>query len=144
MIRERDGDMEIYITVYCTNSETAADLKQLQLRDKNAEYAIKECEGALKVLKAYREELNARAQELMRMKSSKRITLRRERDYYSNRVYYRLITEEVYEDGSEHELSRTTYEGKDRHKAIADFNAMKKQYPQFEYIFNIEKGRWEK
>lgn len=144
MIRKYNGDIQIDLRFYCSKSETVADLKQLQLRDKNAEYAIEECEAALKVLKAYREELNARAQELMLMKSSKRITLRRERDYYGNRVYYRLITEEVYEDGSDHEISRTTYEGTERHKAISEFNKMKKQYPQFEFVLNISKGRWEK
>ena len=144
MIRGRNGGFEIDIRIYCDGIAKVADIDRLQMRDRNTAHAIKECEEAIKMLKGYREELAARALELTQMAATKRITLKRERDSYSNRVYYRLITAEVYSDGSEHELSRTTYEGADRHKAIADFNAMKKQYPQFEYILDIAKGRWEK
>lgn len=71
-----------------------------------------------------------------------RVTLKREKRWKGN-VFYYLTTEKVYSDETTETIETTTYQGKERHKAIQAFEDIKKQYAGYEYIKDIEKGRWE-
>lgn len=75
------------------------------------------------------------------MQAHMRVTLKRER---RDSVTYFLYTEKVYEDGTSQMLKSDRYEGKDRHKAIKAFRDMRKEFPGYEYIENIQKGYWER
>lgn len=82
-----------------------------------------------------------RAAQLETMQSHIRVTLKRER---RDNIAYLLYTEKVYEDGTAQRLQSNRYEGKERHKAIKAFKDMRKAFPGYEYIEDIQKGYWER
>lgn len=123
--------------------ENVADIERLKNFDAWALNDIKAAEELISAAKDYRLKLAARVQELMTMESHTRVTLKRERRY-SGHVYFFLTTEKVYPDGSAAVVERTTYEGKDRHTAIRAFRKMKEQFPKYEFVEDISKGKWER
>ena len=82
-------------------------------------------------MRTHRVELAERYRELEAMESHIRVTLKRQRNWTTNKVFYYLITDRVFADGTE------------RNKAMKEFNDIKKRLPNQEYILDIEKGPWE-
>ena len=77
-----------------------------------------------------------------------KLCLRLERfiTYYDNLKKY-IITIAKRFDGNnmaDEEILRETYDGKERHKALKRFEALKKEYPNIETEIDIEKKRWER
>ena len=111
--------------------------------DKRALEAIKQAQDLIEWLKAHRVELAERYRELEAMESHIRVTLKRQRNWTTNKVFYYLITDRVFADGTEEGIDRIAYPGTERNKAIKEFNDIKKRLPNQEYILDIEKGPWE-
>ena len=111
--------------------------------DRRAQQSIEDAENLIKWLKAHRVELAERYRELEAMESHIRVTLKRQRNWTTNKVFYYLITDRVFADGTEEGIDRIAYPGTERNKAIKEFNDIKKRLPKQEYILDIEKGLWE-
>lgn len=57
---------------------------------------------------------------------------------------YSANAQAISADGHVEHEQETKYPGTDRHKAIADFESMKKQRPGIEAVKDIAKGKWER
>ena len=77
------------------------------------------------------------------MESHIRVTLKRQKNWSSNKIFYFLMTDKVFDDGTVEFISSEKFAGTERNKAIKEFNDIKKRLPNQEYILNIEKGPWE-
>lgn len=136
MIYERGNDVEIRINSFI-NRKPKTTLEGLKREDDYAMRTIESCNEIIEFMQNYREELAERAKALCTMKTSKRITLKREHAY---NIKYHLTVETVYEDGS----AREDIDGKERHKAISKFDELCKTYRSAEQIKNIDIPEWEK
>lgn len=133
----------LHVTLY--DPEKTTDKSFLLNRDKWASDDIQRLEEYIKVLKAYRQAIAERYQELETQPTIPVVTLKREKNYYSNKVFYYLIISRKYVNSGEmQQVSSTKYAGTDRKKAIDDFNSYVKSHPGIEAIKDIQKGRWEK
>lgn len=110
--------------------------------DGQAARVIAECQRLIEQMTAYRQDLVIRYNELATMTSREEITLERINCYGSISYYLRFAT--VYEDGTRCETASERYEGKQRHKAIARFEALKKERRNAEFIKDIDKKQWER
>lgn len=122
-------------------AERIPEMDRLKLYDNWIAQDIAAAEKVIEKAKAYRLELAKRAAQLETMQSHIRVTLKRER---RDNIAYFLYTEKVYEDGTAQRLQSNRYEGKERHKAIKAFKDMRKAFPGYEYIEDIQKGYWER
>ena len=111
--------------------------------DKRAEEAIKQAQNLIEWLKAHRVELAERYRELEAMESHIRVTLKRQKNWSSNKIFYFLMTDKVFDDGTVEFISSEKFSGTERNKAIKEFNDLKKRLPNQEYILDIKKGPWE-
>ena len=116
---------------------------QIVDEDRRAQKSIEEAENLIKWLKAHRVELAERYRELEAMESHIRVTLKRQKNWSSNKIFYFLMTDKVFDDGTVEFISSEKFAGTERNKAIKEFNDIKKRLPNQEYILNIEKGPWE-
>lgn len=128
---------------YVADPEKQTDLKHIQWLDKQAAGYIAAYASDLENMKAYRAALAARYAELSSMPYRMRLELKRDK-HYQGPVYYHLRLLKVYQDGHTDAESSTTYPGTQRHKAIAEFERLKKQRPGIEAVKDIEKGKWER
>lgn len=110
--------------------------------DRQAKRVIDECQALIEQMTAYRQDLAARYNELVTMLSREEIKLERVNCYGSISYYLRFTT--VYEDGTRCETASERYDGKARHKAIARFEALKKERRNAEFIKDIAKKQWER
>lgn len=85
------------------------------------------------------------SQKVQQSPTHKQICLKREKNYYNNKIFYYVTLSEVFEDFQEtytttnkKTLTQNKYPGTERHKAIAQYKALKKQYPYAEAITNID------
>ena len=139
----RSGIYENRLHVYLTEPKTYNSMERLKYADEHTEERIRDCMELIETLKKYRLELTERAKQLQTMESHIRVSLTRKKNSWDNRVYYYLTKECIYSDGTSEVRENTKYTGKERHKAIKAFEDIKKEFPQWKYIKNIEKGIWE-
>ena len=111
--------------------------------DKRALEAIKQAQNLIEWLKAHRVELAERYRELEAMESHIRVTLKRQRNWTNNKIFYFLMNDKVFDDGTVEFISSKKFAGTERNNAIKEFNDIKKRLPSQEYILSIEKGPWE-
>lgn len=111
--------------------------------DRRAQQSIEDAENLIKWLKAHRVELAERYRELEAMESHIRVTLKRQKNWTNNKIFYFLMSDKVFDDGTVEFISSKKFAGTERNKAIKEFNDIKKRLPNQEYILNIEKGPWE-
>lgn len=116
---------------------------QLLYYDERAEREIREAKRYIEGLKEYRLALAKRMQELETMTYHMELSLVRHRGW-SGRVTYRLTLSKVYEDGTNEELSSTDYEGKERHKAIAEYRHQLQLHPGINAKMDIAKSPFER
>lgn len=119
------------------------DLDDLQDEDKRSADKIAELESLIDCLKQHRQAIAARYQELSTAPTVPVITLKRTKTSYKG-IQYTITHYRQYLDGTRAEISHTTYSGKERHKAIADFNAAVKVHPGITAEIDIAKDRWER
>ena len=111
--------------------------------DRRAQQSIEDAENLIKWLKAHRVELAERYRELEAMESHIRVTLKRQKNWTNNKIFYFLMNDKVFDDGTVEFISSKKFAGTERNKAIKEFNNIKKRLPKQEYILDIEKGPWE-
>lgn len=111
--------------------------------DGQAKRVIAECQALIEQMTAYRQDLAARYNELVTMLSRDQLVLERVPNY-SGKITYCIRFFTVYEDGTRCETASERYDGKARHKAIARFEALKKERRNAEFIKDIAKKQWER
>lgn len=143
--RHTGGVAEFCCQVYLYGQDPAAmlDLKSLESADRRAADDIRRLESYADSLKLYRAAIAKRYQELSTAPTVPVITLKRIKSSY-NGIQYTITNYRQYLDGTRAEISHTTYSGKERHKAIAAFNAAVKAHPGITAEMDIAKGRWER
>ena len=125
---------------YETGNMTKA---QIVDEDRRAQKSIEEAENLIKWLKAHRVELAERYRELEAMESHIRVTLKRQKNWTNNKIFYFLMSDKVFDDGTVEFISSKKFAGTERNKAIKEYNDLKKRLPNQEYILDIEKGPWD-
>ena len=118
-------------------------LDELQREDERSATMIADLESMVDCLKQHRQAIAARYQELATAPTVPVITLKRTNTSYKG-IQYTLTEYRQYLDGTRTEIRHTTYSGKERHKAIASFNAAVKAHPGITAEMDIAKGRWER
>lgn len=141
MVDYRNSSRHVYYSLHDPHDET--NLQRLKDRDRWAVQSSSDLEEAIKTLQSYRKDIAERADFLINSNPAKRILLEREKRWKGNVTYYlRFIS--VYPDGTEGEISCTTYPGSERHAAIKDFKEFVKTHPGIPHEMNIEKSKWER
>lgn len=135
---------EMNVTLHTYSAENMTDINRILNYDRWALDSIKHAEELIQAAKEYRLRLAKRVHELQEMSFHIRTTLKRERNSWTGKIRYFLTTEKVFEDGTAEELDQSIFEGRDRHKAISEFKAMKRQFPGYQFVEDIQKCRWEK
>lgn len=143
--RHTGGVAEFCCQVYLYGQDPAAmlDLKSLESADRRAADDIRRLESYAEALKLYRAAVAQRYQELATAPTVPVITLKRTKTSYKG-IQYTITNYRQYLDGTRAEIDHTTYSGKERHKAIAAFNAAVKAHPGITAEMDIAKGRWER
>lgn len=121
-----EADIKIY--GYLTRPDKLDTFERIRYMDDSAARIIADCNRLVTQLVAYRQDLAKRYNELATMPSRDRLLLERVPKYNGKIVYYiRFFTD--YEDGTTVNTAYEVFEGRDRSKAIARFEALKKQRP---------------
>ena len=109
-------------------------------------YEINEMQKHIEILKEYRKTLYARAQILCAATYHLRLRIKRTIDSYRNKKWYTVSISKIYDDnGIAPEITlEETFAGKKRSTALKRFEQLKKQYPNIEYIKEIDKYSWER
>ena len=134
---------EITLRGYLALPGTLDTFDRIRHMDDSAARLIADCKRLVTQLSAYRQDLAARYNDLATMLSRDQLVLERVPSYSGKITYYiRFFT--VYEDGTRCETASERYDGKARHKAIARFEALKKERRNAEFIKDIAKKQWER
>ena len=136
-------EADIRISGYLTRPDRLDTFDRIRYQDDRAARLIADCKRLVSQLIEYRQDLAARYNELATMPSRESIELQRQRGYSGGVTYYIRFWAQ-YEDGTRVETATETFSGKDRHKAIARFEELKKQRPGIEAVKDIEKRSWER
>lgn len=134
-----DKTIEIRFNLYDGSKSGLTTLKRY---DAWIEQDIKRAEQAIAEAKKCRLELAKRAADLTSQMTHTKVALRREKSW-KGKVYYYMVTYEVYEDGTEIVKDSKKFTGSDRHTAIKEFREIQKEHPHYEYVGDIKKGAWE-
>jgi hypothetical protein len=132
----------IYATII--NPKTMHDIDKLSYWDGSAVRHIKEAVALIETMKQYRIMIAERAQELYAMDYTRVLQIKRERNYYSNHVFYYVRILRRLADGGEQSELCEKYEGKERHTAFKRFAELQKQNPGILTEQDTEKKRWER
>lgn len=136
-----EADIKIY--GYLTRPDKLDAFERIRYMDDSAARIIADCNRLVSQLSAYRQDLVKRYNELATMPSRDRLLLERVPQYNGKIVYYiRLFTD--YEDGTTVAETLAAFEGRERSKAIARFEELKKQRLGIKAEKRIEKRSWEK
>lgn len=138
-------EAELRRFIYIKKPESIKSLKDLEWHSKRAAQAIAEAEETIKLMQEYQQALFERSQEIYSANYKLFLFLERKRNYYDNTKSY-IITICKRFDGNnvaDEEITRETYTGKERHKALKRFEELKKQYPNIENDMDIAKKQWE-
>lgn len=143
--RHTSGMAEYDHHVYLYGKDPAAmlSLRDLESADRRAADDIRRLESYAEALKQYRISIAKRYQTLSTAATVPVITLKRTNSSCYG-IRYTITNYRQYLDGTRAEISHTTYSGKERHKAIAAFNAAVKAHPGITAEMDIAKGRWER
>ncbi len=138
----RQESAETRLFIYVADPQKLTTPRDVVYRDQSAAGDITQLEGLIEDLKDYRKALAERYAQLETMPYSYRLRLERYKHWKGNVEYFITIKKEM-EDGSKIDELREVYPGKERHKAIARYEELRKQRPGIVAEKDIEKGRWE-
>jgi hypothetical protein len=144
LFRHRD-DAEVRRSTYIKKPSAITSAKDLEYYSGRASQAIAEAESLIQTMKEYQQALYERYQEIVSTNFRLHLHLERRVHYNNSKTYYVTIAKRF--DGNnvaDEEILRETFEGKERHKALKRFEALKKEYPNIENDMDIEKKRWER
>lgn len=138
-------EAEIRQFIYIQKPEAVKSIKDAEYLNDRAQKAIAEAESNIKMLREYQQALYTRYQEIIGTNYKLFLFLKREIHYSGTKSYVITISKKF--DGNnvaDEVILRETYEGKERHKALKRFEALKKEYPNIEHDTDIEKKHWER
>ena len=135
---------EIRITSVLHDARKLYDTNYILRCDEHAEEYIKQFEKAIERLKIYRIAICERYNELQFANIQKVVKLKREKHCCDNKVYFYLQLLDRYEDGHEEQIKSIRYTGKERKKALEDFEKFAKENKNYIAVKDIAKGKWEK
>lgn len=142
----RGEDAELSHRLYIKKPDAIDSMKDVEYYDTKASQAIAEAEEYINTLKEYRKALYTRYQEICNTNFKLFLFLDRQVSYYDKTKTY-IITIAKRFDGNnvaDEVILKEKFEGKERHKALKRFEALKKEYPNIEHDADIEKKRWER
>lgn len=143
---ERSSSLQLcYNHCYVENPLRFNQLSDCTRADSMARQDIACLEGVIKQLKDYRVQVAKRAALLETAPYNLQLSIVRRRPWRTDPVTYSITISRLYLDESIRplEILRETYPGKERHKALARFKELQKQYAGIETVVDIEKGKWE-
>ena len=129
--------------LYVADPEKQNNLDTIKWLDHQAAQYIVGYAAALDNVREYRAALAARYSAIVSMPYHMQLELKRHKQYQGPVTYW-LRLNRVYEDGHTVAEQETKFPGTERHKAIAEFERLKKQRPGIEAVKDIEKGKWER
>lgn len=136
-------EAEIRVLGWLRRPDALDTFGSIEDADREAARLIAQLEGLAEALKEYRGDLVKRYGELATMPSSERLLLERIPSSGRGVMYYVHLFRD-YEDGTTVCTATETFEGRDRHKAIARFEELRKQRPGITAEKRIEKRQWER
>ena len=134
---------EIRCNIYLVDPAKIAEHKDIIWRDKITAEDITRLENILEALKDYRKDLAKRYGELETMPYKRLLMLDRCVHWKGHKEYIVTITR-ICEDKTRIQELREVYPGKERHKAIARYHELQKQYHGIESEMDIAKQKGER
>ena len=138
------GERSVQIWLYFSDPRRKSDVQQLRTSDNIAAKEIERLQGLIEDLKQYRLEMADRAAYLLTAQPVRSAELKRRRDAWEKKIYYDFTEWDTFPDGTRQRVSRTTYDGTDRNKAIADAKEYQKTHTGVKVAFEIAKPKWER
>ena len=138
-------EAEITNRIYIKQPSAITSAKDLAYYNGRASQAIAEAESLIQTMKEYQQALYDRYQEIVSANYHLHLHIERRVHYNNSKSYYVTIVKKF--DGNnvaDEEVLRETFDGKERHKALKRFEALKKEYPNIENSMDIEKRQWER
>lgn len=135
-------DANINISAWLLSPDGCKAFDQIRRNDESAAELIAECERMIEMMVEYRQDLAARYNALATMTSEYSVSL--ERLHNHRRIVYWLSLFAEFADGRKEIISRETFDGRDRRKALKRFEELKKERPGIKAILDIEKEPWER
>ena len=138
-------EAELRRFIYIKKPEAINSIKDIEHYNGRASQAITEAENTIKLLKEYQQALYTRYQEIIGTNYKLFLKLERRVHYNNSKSYVITIVKRF--DGNnvaDEEILREVFEGKERHKALKRFEALKKEYPNIENEIDIAKKQWER
>lgn len=139
----RSKEAEIRLNAWLLRPDTLTPDK-ISYYDGVALQTIRRAQSLIEDLNAYRQALAARYNELETSAYHYQLKLERQPANSCHGVLFFLSLSKIYADGTTISELNEKYEGKQRHEALARFEALKKQRPGIEAIQDIEKRSWER
>ena len=141
----RPGQLDRTHYIHYLDPDDMESADRILYYDKRTLEDIKTLEKEIETLKEYRLLLAERYNLLETAPTAPVITLKREKSYYENKVYYYLIESKKYlETGKEVQVNSTKYPGAERKQAINAYNEYVKAHPGIIAVMDIAKGKWER
>lgn len=137
------GERSVQVWLHFSDPRRRSDVQQLRISDSTAAKEIERLQGLIDDLKQYRLEMADRAAYLLTAQPVRSAELKRRRDAWGKKIYYDFTEWDTFPDGTRQRVSRTTYDGADRHKAIADAKEYQKTHTGVKVAFEIAKPKWE-
>lgn len=131
------GERQNNIWIMMLDPRKRANLDDLHQSDKRAAEDIARLQDMIETLQQYRRDMAERAAYLISAQPVRIAELKRRRDAWSNKIYYDFVGWDTYPDGTRRRASLKTYEGADRHKAIADAKAYQRTHTGVTVTFDI-------
>jgi hypothetical protein len=138
-------DAELHRRVYIKKPSAITSMKDLNYYDGNAQQAIAEAQALIETLTDYRRALYERYQEIAAANYTLHLHLERRVKYDGSKSYHVTICKR-FDSGNvaDENILTENFQGKERHKALARFEALKKEYPNISHDMDIEKKHWER
>lgn len=144
MLEYRNGERQEHIWLYMLQPSRRSSLEDLRQSDRRAAEDIARLQRMIDTLQQYRRDMAERAAYLISTPPTRSAELTRHKDYCTKKVTYSFIEWDTYPDGTRQRVSLTTYEGTERHKAIADAKEYQRTHTGIAVTFDIEKSKWER
>lgn len=138
------GERQDHIWLIMLSPTKRTSLPDLLQSDKRAAEDIARLQNMIRDLQQYRRDMAERAAYLISTQPIKSAELKRRRDAWSKKVYYDFIEWYTYPDGTRQRGEVKTYEGTDRHKAIADVKEYQRTHTGITVTVDIAKGKFER
>ena len=138
-------EAEIRRNAYIKKADAIGSIKDIEHYERHTVEAIKAYEASIETLKEYRKTLYTRYQEICAAPFKMFLHIERRINFDNHKRYIITISKRFEgKNIKDEEILREVYEGRERHKALARFEALKKEYPNIENDTDIAKRSWER